>query len=237
MLRPLPTQPYEFGAWKKARVAFDYHVCVEHCFYSVPYTLVSQEVDVRVSLRVVEIFHGSQRVASHVRSTQPNQQLTLALHMPVAHQAYQDWTPERLVKWARTNGPATTQLVAEMMRKHPHPQQGFRSCLGVMKLAREFGSDRCEAACVRALLIGSPCYQSIRSILTKKLDQTELPATPSGLPCPEHHNIRGAGYYRKAVGPGPSGLGPALDKDSGAGYVTPATKPTQGDAPHAINQE
>lgn len=196
-LRPLPEHAYEFGTWKKARVAIDYHVCSEHCFYSVPYTLVREEVELRLSAHVIEIFHRGQRVASHARSFKANQHVTLAAHMPASHQAYGGWSPERLVGWAQKNGPATARVLEEIMGRRQHPAQGYRSCLGVMSLAHTFGSERCEAACLRALAIGSPSYKSIQSILKNKLDQAELPAKQLALPCPDHPNIRGAGYYSK----------------------------------------
>lgn len=196
-LRALPVGEYEFGYWKKGRVTLDYHVCVDHCFYSVPYTLIREEVEIRLSARVIEIFHDHQRVASHARSTRPNQHVTLAGHMPLAHQAHQEWTPERIAHWALKIGPATSRVVQEVMDRRTHPQQGFRSCIGIISLAKGVGSLRCEAACVRALAIGSPSYQSIKSILHHRLDEAQLPAIQLTLPCPEHPNIRGAEYYGK----------------------------------------
>ena len=201
-LRPLPVEPYEFAVWKRARVGLDYHVSVERCFYSVPYTLLKQEVDVRLTSRVVEIFLRGKRVASHVRCAQGKGHVTTPDHMPTAHQQYLEWTPERLVRWGLKNGPSTSQVMEKIMGQRAHPQQGFRSCLGVMRLAKEFGDERLEAACQRALAIHSPSYKSIQSILKSKLDQAKLPGeqlalTESNSVPLDHPNIRGADYYGK----------------------------------------
>ena len=178
-LGALPVEAYEFAVWSTARVNIDYHVEVDHGFYSVPYTLLKQQVDVRLTARVVEIFLRHQRVASHVRCGQRGRHITTAEHMPEAHRTYLEWTPERLVRWASENGPATAEVVTEIMGRHVHPQQGFRSCLGVMRLGQEFGPERLEAACRRALAIRSPTYKSIQSILKSKLDQVAFPGIPS----------------------------------------------------------
>ena len=201
-LRPLPVAAYCFAHWRKARVGIDYHIAVEHCFYSVPYTLIRQEVEVRLTHNTVEVFHHGQRIASHPRCTQRNRHVTTTEHMPKAHQAYLEWTPQRLVQWARTAGTATAQVVEAIMSSRSHPQQGFRSCLGIMRLGKEFGQERLEAACVRALAIGSPRYKSVHSILQHKLDQ-DTPALQVSRPNPEppdlnHANIRGAAYYQAA---------------------------------------
>jgi transposase len=194
-LRPLPIEAYSFGLWKKARVGIDYHIALEHCFYSVPYALAKEEVEVRLSQRIVEIFHQGQRVASHPRCLKPNQHQTQNEHMPVAHQVHQEWTPERLVKWAAQTGTATAQVVGAIMLSRAHTQQGFRSCLGVLRLSKGYGPGRLEAACARAISIGSPTYKSVLSILQTKLDQA-----PTTMSLPEvgtdHPNIRGATYYR-----------------------------------------
>jgi transposase len=127
-LRPLPAQPYEYAEWKLARVNIDYHVEVEGHYYSVPYTLVRQQLDVRLSAAVVELFHKGKRVASHRRSAHKGRPSTVAAHMPKAHQHYAEWTPQRLIHWAATSGPATAQVVETILASRPHPQQGFRSC-------------------------------------------------------------------------------------------------------------
>lgn len=198
-LRPLPQQPYSFGLWKKVRVSIDYHIQVDRSFYSVPYTLLKEQVDARLSERIVEIFHKGQRIASHPRSFRPGSYTTVTAHMPLAHQVYQEWTPQRLVRWAEQTGGATATVIETIMAAKSHPQQGFRSCLGIMNLTKTFGADRLEAACGRAIAIGATSYKSIRNILDNKLDQAPIPSSQTSKPTPIiHHNIRGAGYYQSA---------------------------------------
>jgi transposase len=199
-LRPLPQAAYCFGSWKKARVSIDYHVAVERSFYSVPYTLVKQQIDVRVSERVVELFHKGQRIASHPRSLREGAYSTTPSHMPAAHRAYQEWTPQRLIRWAQQTGGATADVIEIIMATKSHPQQGFRSCLGVMNLSKTFGIQRLEDACTRAIAIGAPGYKCIRNILVNKLDQAPIaPSLAAKTPPIIHHNIRGAGYYQSAL--------------------------------------
>jgi transposase len=194
-LRPLPPTPYEYAEWKKATVHIDYHVEVDHHYYSVPYTLVGQRVEVRLTTNCVECFHKGQRVSSHRRSFLHGQHTTVTAHMPAAHQAYVDWTPERLVRWAQQSGPATAQLVATILATRVHPLQGFRSCLGVMRLGNTYGEDRLEAASARALMLQAHSYKSVASILRHGLDQQ--PLTPDRVSPPSilHPNIRGPHYY------------------------------------------
>jgi transposase len=145
-LRSLPAEPYEYAEWKKARVNIDYHVAVDGCFYSVPYQLVNKSIDVRVSTTVVELFHRNQRVASHLRLPGKGQYATHTEHMPKGHREYAEWTPERLVRWAEKTGPQTAGAVETILPARPHPQQGFRACLGLMRLGKEYGPERLEAA-------------------------------------------------------------------------------------------
>lgn len=195
-LRPLPAVAYEYAEWKKARVNIDYHIEVDRHYYSVPYQLVGKQVDVRVTERTVECFYKSKRVASHIRSHLGGRHSTVRDHMPEPHRQYLDWTPQRLVRWAQKTGAATAKLVESILASRPHPQQGYRSCLGIMRLGKTYGSDRLEAACQRALAIGATTYKSIQSILKTGLDQRPLPAR-SAAPDPiKHTNIRGPGYYR-----------------------------------------
>jgi transposase len=197
-LRPLPTTPFSFALWKKARVNIDYHVAVERCFYSVPYTLVRHEVEVRLSQRMVEIFHKRRRVASHARKTRPGDYSTTADHMPAAHRAYAEWTPERLVRWAAQAGPQTAAAVHAILARHVHPQQGFRSCMGLIRLAKQYGPARLEAACAHSLKINSPCYGSVASILQRGLD-IRPPTSEPAPAVPDHANVRGAAYYQAAL--------------------------------------
>jgi transposase len=199
-LQPLPAQPYEYAEWKRARVNIDYHVEVDGHYYSVPYALVKQQLEVRVSARVVEIFHKGTRVASHLRSRLKGRHSTVATHMPTAHQHYAEWTPQRLIRWAADSGAATARVVEVILASRPHPQQGFRSCLGIMRLGKSYGTERLEAACRRALTIGACSYKSIESILKNGLDRTPLPASLPAAVAPRHANIRGPEYYSTSQG-------------------------------------
>jgi transposase len=195
-LLPLPQQPYEYAEWKKARVNIDYHVAVDGRYYSVPYQLVNQQVEVRLTITAVECFHKSKRVASHLRAPRSGQYTTVTAHMPKAHQDYVQWTPERLVHWARKTGPETARVVETILISRPHPQQGFRACLGLMRLGKEYGDDRLEAACGRALATGAVGFKSIESMLKGGRDKQPLaPKSPEHPPV-EHDNIRGPEYYR-----------------------------------------
>lgn len=195
VLKPLPIAPYEYAEWKKARVNVDYHIEVEGHYYSVPYQLVKHQVEVRVTARIVECFAKGQRVSSHRRSRVKGQHTTVSEHMPKAHQRYLDWTPERLVRWAEQTGPATAQVVAHILAARAHPQQGFRSCLGIMRLGKTYSPARLEAACQRALALEAYAYRSIASILKHRLDQHPLPPERVSPPLPKHPNIRGPEYY------------------------------------------
>jgi transposase len=195
-LRPLPATRYTFEQWKTAKVAIDYHVCVDKHFYSVSYRLVGEAVEVRLSPDLVEILHKGRRVASHLRSFLPGQFTTDPSHRPKSHQAHLDWTPSRLINWAREQvGPQLAALVEGILSKHPHPEHGYRSCLGVMSLAKKYPRERMEAAATRAIAANAYSYQSVKSILASGLDQIafvqqELPLSPT------HENIRGRDYYR-----------------------------------------
>jgi transposase len=194
-MKPPPQQPYVYAEWSRARAHIDYHIEVDGHYYSVPYLLVKQILEVRLSAHTVEIFHRGQRVASHRRSQDKGRYTTLPEHMPEAHRAYAEWTPQRLVHWAENIGPALTEVVTAILRSRPHPQQGFRSCLGIMRLGKSYGEARLEAACRRAHALQSYSYKSIASILKHRLDQIPLPG-PSSSPTPiAHSNIRGAQYY------------------------------------------
>lgn len=193
-LNPLPAEPYEFAEWKKARVNIDYHVEVHHNFYSVPFSLVRQEVDIRITDRVVEIFHGGKRIASHLRLTGKGRHLTETAHMPLAHQKHLEWTPSRLISWAETVGPETAKLVRAIMEAKPHPEQGYRACLGIMRLKRSYGPERLEAACRRALVFRALSYKYVKNILENKLDSAPLPDQGVAPPL-EHQNVRGAHYF------------------------------------------
>jgi len=194
-LRPLPAQPYEYATWRSAKVNVDYHVEVDRHWYSVPHQLVGQVCDIRVTAGTVEVLHRSRRVASHPRSAKVRRFTTLPEHMPEAHRRHAEWTPGRITSWAERTGPATGRLVTEIMASRPHPEHGFRSCLGIMRLGRRYGDERLEAAAARALAIRALSYRSVESILKGGLDGLPLPGSEPVTSIGDHANVRGAGYY------------------------------------------
>lgn len=193
-LLPLPSEPFDLAVWSKAKVNIDYHVVVDNHYYSVHYSLIHQELDVRLSAHTVEFFRVGKRVAAHVRSHLAGRFTTLDEHRPKSHQKYLQWTPGRMIDWAKTIGPDCGKLVETILEDRPHPEQGFRSCLGIVRLGKAVGNTRLEAACGRALHFRTCSYASIKSILEKQLDtqplEQELP-----LPSPVHQNLRGSPYY------------------------------------------
>jgi transposase len=193
---PLANTRYTYAEWKKARVHIDYHVEVLGHYYSVPYRLVKQEVEVRITANTVEMFRRNKRVASHPRSALKGRHTTINEHMPRAHRHYADWTPQRLVSWAEKTGPATARLIEIILASRAHPQQGFRSCLGIMRLGKSYGQDRLEAACIRALKLNALSFKSLQSILKNDLDRQPLTQHDESDNSPiAHSNIRGAKYY------------------------------------------
>jgi transposase len=195
-LRPLPREAFVYGEWKTARVSIDYHVELHGHYYSVPYALVHEAVDVRASVNTVAIFHRGQRVAAHRRSDVRGRHTTDPAHMPKAHQRQLEWTPSRLIDWARTIGPQTAALVEAILADRPHPEQGYRSCLGILRLVKRYGLDRVEAACARAGTVAARSYRHVDSILKHGLDQ--VPATPATPPAARplvHEHVRGPQYY------------------------------------------
>jgi len=193
-LAPLPAHPYEFARWKKARVHIDYHVAFEKHYYSVPYTLIGKEVDIRATEKTVEIFYNRTRRASHRRSQAQGRYSSQSEHMPAAHQKYHEWSPERFLRWAEEMGPHTSQLIAAVLDARQHPQQAYRSCLGILGLGKRYSNERLEAACGRAHPAGIRSYKGIRNILENKLDQLKRDQPPAA-PLPAHANIRGDSYY------------------------------------------
>ena len=160
-----------------------------------PYALVKQQLDVRLSAQVVELFHKGQRVASHRRSALKGRHSTVAAHMPTAHQRYAEWTPQRLVHWAADSGPATAQVVETILASRPHPQQGFRSCLGIMRLGKSYGDERLEAACQRALTLGACSYKVSNRSSNMGCDRRPCRSSQKATAGPAHANIRGPHYY------------------------------------------
>jgi transposase len=194
-LSPLPASHYQYADWLPVRLGFNYHAQIEDHFYSAPYRLKNEKLDVRLTVLAVEFFHKNDRVACHRRSYKRGY-TTLAEHMPKAHREYAEWTPERLVNWAAKTGEATAKLVETILAGKVHPQQGFNSCMGIISLSRKYGNERVEAASQRVLAIGGASYTSLKSILVKGLDSKPLPGQSSTSKAPViHPNIRGNGYY------------------------------------------
>jgi len=215
-MKALPTTRYEFAEWKKAIVNIDYHVQFDARYYSVPHSLVRQRVELRVTATTVECFFKGKRVASHLRSAQRGAPTTLPEHMPESHRKHMQWTPGRLLNWALAIGPATRDVVKWQLENRPHPEQGYRACLGLLNLVKHYGATRLEAACRRALAIGSPKRRSIKSILEAKLDQHPdlFPASEKtfGTTAPQHSNVRGADYFRSTTTTSSGDIEPCLSK-------------------------
>lgn len=193
-MNPLPTDPYEFAIRKDARVNIDYHIEVDGHYYSVPYQLTRDKVEFRLTDSTVEVFHKGKRVASHPRSWAKGKATTTNEHRPASHRAYVEWTPSRVIAWAAETGPATAKMVEEIMRAKPHPEMGYRSCMGIIRLAGKFGTQRTEAACQRALSCRAVSYQSVKSILKSGLDRIDEQDEDRGA-VPPHDNVRGPDYY------------------------------------------
>lgn len=195
-LRPLPLHPFVLCETKEARVHIDYHVELSGHYYSVPYTLVGELVRLRATETTVEIFHHHKRVASHVRSPRRGAHSTCVEHMPKAHQKQQDWSPGRILSWAGKIGPHASSLCQAILQDRRHPEQGYRSCLGLIRLERRYEAARIEAACERAFAAGARSYQSVKAILEGGLDRIPMPAAaPSAVRLAPHENLRGPDYY------------------------------------------
>ncbi len=196
-LRPLPAEPFDPAEWKHAKVNLDYHVVLDRHLYSVPHALVHERVELRFTASSVEVLYKGQRVALHRRDPIPGGYSTVAAHMPKAHQKHLAWTPTRLITWGRSVGPETEALVRVILHDRPHPEQGYRSCLGILRLAKQYGNARLEAACKRAVAVRARSYRHVQSILKHGLDRFALPTqeeTPARLPL-DHENVRGGDYY------------------------------------------
>jgi transposase len=194
-LRPLPAERYVMADWKTVRASIDYHVEIDRHYYSVPYQLAGQQLEARYTAATVEIFEAGKRITSHLRSSVPYHHTTKTAHMPKSHQAHLEWTPSRLIHWAGTVGGATADVVRTILESRPHPEMGYRSCLGIMRLAKTYSNERVEAASRRALQLQACSYTSLHSILKSSLDhQTTIDNGPNR-PGPQHENLRGAGYY------------------------------------------
>jgi transposase len=193
-LRPLPGARFEYADWRKVRVNIDYHVAVDGHLYSVPYRLVHEEVEARITADVVELLHAGMRVAAHRRSSAKGGFTTLTEHMPSAHRAHAEWTPSRILAWAGKVGIATRELCEAILADRPHPEQGFRSCLGILRLGKRYGEPRLEAACRRAVGVRARSYRHVESILKNGLDRVVATDPSSSLPL-THENVRGRDYF------------------------------------------
>jgi transposase len=197
-LKDLPADPYQYAEWKKATVHIDYHVEVDGHYYSVPYQLVKKKVDVRITASTVECFYKNKRTASHKRSCRKGRHTTVKEHMPARHQKYLEWTPERFLRWAAKIGPHTAGLAEKIITSRIHPQQAYRTLMGIMRLGKSYSEPRLEAACGRAIAIGSTSYRSVESILKNSLDRKPLQQKDESVPV-QHSNIRGSHYYHKQI--------------------------------------
>jgi transposase len=197
-LQPLPAEAFVYAEWKVARVNIDCHVAADHHYYSAPHSLVHEEVEVRLTAGTVEILHRGQRVASHRRSYVRNGFTTKPEHLPAAHRAHLEWTPSRLIRWGESIGPKTGELVEAILTDRPHPEQGYRSCLGILRLAKRYRPQRLEKACERAVAVGARSYRHVDSILKNGMDRMPLFETEAEPETPpvEHGNIRGRKYYK-----------------------------------------
>ena len=196
-LRPLPSTRFAHADWTTARVNLDYHIEFDHHYYSAPFTLIHEVLDVRATATSVELFLHRRRIASHARSHQRARHTTIAEHMPKAHQRHAEWTPARVLNWAAKVGPNVTTLVGAILEERKHPEHGYRSCLGILRLGKRFGEARLDAACRRAHEAGARSYRSVESILKRGLDR--VPSTESSTASTttvDHENIRGPDYYQ-----------------------------------------
>jgi transposase len=194
---PLPPRPYEYAEWYKARVQLNYHIEVDRHYYSVPYQLLHERLDIRLTATIVESFHKGERVAAHVRLYTKGGYTTLPEHMPPGHRFYAEWNPARFIQWAGKTGEATARLVETILATRPYPEQGYKACLGIINLTRDFEPARVEAAARRALKFKACSYRSMKAILSAGLDRQPDNGEQHGLPgLPPHQNIRGQEYYR-----------------------------------------
>lgn len=194
-LKELPEQPYEYAQWGLARVNIDCHIEVDGHYYSVPYRWVREQVDTRLTDHILEVFSKGKRLASHVRSFVRAKHSTTVEHLPANHQWYLSWSPERMTGWAERIGPSVKLVIEYLLKSRRHPQQAYRTCLGVLRLSKSYGADRLEAACLRALHVNAMSYRSIESMLKTGMDRHPLALDPTPSTLPAHDNVRGPNYY------------------------------------------
>ncbi len=194
-LRPLPAHRDELARFKTVKVHVDYHVEIDAHRYSVPHAFVGQQLDARITAHAVELLLRGQRIASHVRSSRRGGYTTVPEHMPAAHRAHLQWSPQRLIDWGGRIGVATGEVVTRLLASRKHPEHGYRACLGLLNLAKRFGATRLEAACERALALGAFQYRHVRDVLLNNRDRTPPPGRADWT-SPAHENVRGPGYYQ-----------------------------------------
>lgn len=198
LLKDLPTHRYEVAELKKARVhSADYHVELLGHYYSVPFALAGKEVELRYTPTTVEVLHLGRRVASHARNHARGKHSTLALHLPPAHAAYLEWTPERLLRWAADKGEHVAAMAQAILDRRDHPVQGLRACFGLLRLSKSHSPESLNAACRRALHFGSVSYSSVERILKAGAEKQPLPqrGAEAPPPPPAHENVRGSAHY------------------------------------------
>lgn len=194
----LPEVPYEYAEWSKVKLSFNYHFEIDHHYYSAPYQLIHERLDIRLTATTIEAFRKGERVAAHIRSYIKGEYSTLKEHMPAEHQAYAEWSPERFIHWAGKIGTSTVQVVEKILASRPYPEQAYKACRGIMRLSQDYGAERVEAAAKRALNFNNCSYRSLSNILSKDLDRQPETLPSSGqLILPFHENIRGPQYYRE----------------------------------------
>lgn len=194
-LKPLPSESYQYVEFKLARINIDYHFEFDRHYYSVPHHLAEHQISVQASRDSVAVFFKGQQVARHIRSLRKGGFTSDANHMPQAHQRHQRWTPTSLKQWGAKIGKSTEQVITAMLDKKDHPEQAYRTCLGLLNLSKQYTSPRLEAACLRALHIKAPHLKNIKSILESNMDQLPLPLSTTETTTGDHHNLRGANYY------------------------------------------
>jgi len=197
-LIPLPQVPYVLAEWKKARVNIDYHIELKGHYYSVPYNLVHEKVDIRFTNTTVEILYNGKRIASHIRDDSKGRHTTIKEHMPKAHRQYLEWTPSRIINWAGKIGKSTSEIVEIILNSRKHPEQAYRSCLGILRLAKAYSDERLESACRRALVYKGYSYKSIKAIIENGLDKQPLLESKRDIAI-KHENIRGNKYFNNHV--------------------------------------
>ncbi len=206
-LKALPAQRYEFAEWKRYRLNIDYHINYDDHFYSAPHTLIQEELWCRAGYQIVEILYKGTRIASHVRSFNKFAYSTMPEHRPASHREHAKWTPARIIEWGSSTGPHTEALIKAVIESKPHPEQGYRSSLGIIRLVDKFGKDRLEKAAQKALLIGSPSYKTVKTMLQRNMESAPLERAQAKAPPKANsengeqleflarENVRGQDYY------------------------------------------